>query len=253
MSTPFAIFLKKKLRRIVIPFLVFGLLSVGLKYVGNSFTCNGSIDLADALFGIIQGHSYWFLYTLMWLMTVSLMIKNKRVLLTMSVAAIIVCALTDIESVEFFTLGRTVYYFPYFIVGLFFRQGYGVVRKMSNKYKAFAAVALGLGYLFAMIHGTVGENASCYVIALFGSLAVWFGVLCFSRFDLRLLKHFGHYSLQYYLNHLLIMLPCYYIGGKAFTPPILQLLTIWVLGITISWLMLMFEKRFAITRACCGL
>lgn len=253
LNTPFSLFLKKKLRRIVIPFFVFGLLSVSLKYAAAPFTRNGSIDMAEALLGIIQGHSYWFLYTLMLLMTVSLLVKNKWMLLTMSVISISICALTDIESVNLFTIGRTVYYFPYFIFGLFLRQGYGLIKKMSHKYKIFAAFVLGLGYILAMIYGTVSEGASCYVIALLGSLMVWFSVLCLVQFNLRLLKHFGRYSLQYYLNHLLIMLPCYHFGGKTFALPILQLLTIWLLGIAVSWLMLMFEKRFAITRACCGL
>lgn len=220
LETPFVVFLKKKAKRLIVPFFVFALLNVGLRYMFSSVTHGGSIVLTDALWDVVQGHNYWFLYSLMWIMTVTLLVKNKIALLVLASLDIICCLLTDIESLKLFTIGRTVYYFPFFIVGMLLRQGYAVVKRMTLNSIVVTTLLLIFGYMLAMMYGTVGENASAYLIGLFGSFAVWFTTLPLTaKCELKPLKHFGRYSLQYYLNHLLIMLPCYYIGGKLFTPP----------------------------------
>lgn len=253
LETPFAVFVKKKAKRIIVPFIVFCMLSIGLRSISSSFTNGGKIILQEALWGALQGHYYWFLYSLIWIMMVTLAVKNKLILSLLAAFAVVCCALTDIELVKFFTIGRTVYYFPFFIVGLFFRQWYRLLKQTTKRNIGLTTVLLAAVYVLAMKYGKIGESAAAYAIGLSGSLTAWFTVLCLSRFNMNLLRHFGRYSLQYYLNHLLIMLPCYYIGGHTFTPPILQLLTIAILGIMISRIMLQVEKRFAFTRACCGL
>ena len=68
-----------------------------------------------------------------------------------------------------------------------------------------------------------------------------------------LLKHFGHYSLQYYLNHLLIMLPVYYVAKFMPIPPVLQLLMIWVVATVISLVMLKVQMKFKVFRLLCGI
>ena len=111
---------------------------------------------------------------------------------------------------------------------------------------------------FMMIRDT-WSGICRYMVPLTGSLLVW-GIACLCRSQVRflyqmqkILGHFGRYSLQYYLNHLLIMLPIYILASKLPGIPMLQLVVIWVLGIMVSWVMLMVQKRVRLFRMICGL
>lgn len=67
-------------------------------------------------------------------------------------------------------------------------------------------------------------------------------------------KHFGKYSIQYYLNHLLIILVCYHIAKFAgFSSMIASWGVIVLSAIAISWVMLVVEMKIAFMRKLCGL
>lgn len=98
-----------------------------------------------------------------------------------------------------------------------------------------------------------------YIVPLSGSGFVWgaASILAGSARPQNLTKplvYFGRYSLQYYLNHLLIMLPLYYaVGWLRLSNPLLSLLLIFAGGVTGSWVMLQVEKRIGLLRSLSGL
>lgn len=215
-------FMSKKARRIVVPFLVFSLLSVGLKFTFSSFTRSGEIDMAVSLYGIVQGHSYWFLYSLMWFMVVAWLIKRIDILIMLSMVSIVACLTTDIESETTFTIGRSVYYFPFFCIGYCLRPLYGKLTVNGSWSQFWVIALLGALYVISVLYKGDNEIVALYAVTLSGSLMTWEVTRWMAlRWDCLALKHFGHYSLQYYLNHLLIMLPIYYFASRVIsTPPI---------------------------------
>ena len=246
---PFAEFAKKKAWRLVVPWLVFCLLSLTLKVVFGSVTRHGAIDLSAALLDILQGHSYWFLYALTIIMVVCRMARNKWALGTLCIVSVSACAFTHIRDVNAFEMGRIVYYFPLFCFGMMLRHVYARIAACSVR--TITIVTLLLMVIFVM-SAQSSSGIMDYLPALSGSMMTWGMVLLLRNYKMSMVCHFGRYSLQYYLNHLLIMLPCYY-AAKLIAPPILQLLTIWLLGIGISYVMLRVEMRFRFLRKLCGL
>ncbi len=111
-----------------------------------------------------------------------------------------------------------------------------------------------LCYVGLMMAREAWRGIALYAVPLAGSLLVWgIACLCTSTPLQRVLAHFGRYSLQYYLNHLLIMLVFYILASKLPVCPLVQLLVIWILGTATSWVMLMVQKRVKVLRMICGL
>lgn len=240
-------FVKKKLWRLIVPWIGFSIITVMLRIVFSSFTRSGEISVATSLFDIVQGHYYWFLYALTFIMIVCRLVTKQLALIGLSIFSVVCCILFDIRNVTFFEMGRIIYFFPYFCIGMFIQYHYKMISDWSMYKITMLVFILVLIYATAM---SIQKECMVYIVALSGSLLTWGGSILLSHKNMAFLKHFGKYSLQYYLNHLLIMLPCYYFA--KFTP-YLQLLTIYVTGIGMSFIMLKIEMRFAFTRRLCGL
>lgn len=249
----FGEFLNKKTKRLVIPFFVFAFLAVALKYIFSSFTRSGAVDLVDGLYDIVQGHHYWFLYSLMWIMVAVRLIKIRYVLIGLSAVSVALCVTTPIHGIGAWSIGRTIYYFPFFVLGYCLRPAYG--RLVTTDLRTQVAIILSLGILYAIsVLCKQYSFVALYAVTILGSLTTWYFTCLITKHSrCAVLKHFGKYSLQYYLNHLLIMLPIYYAVNQLITPPILQLLTIWSSGVLFSWTMLLIEKKFKFTRFLCGI
>lgn len=256
-NSDFVTFIRNKTNRLIIPLLTFGVISISLKYAFSRFTHGGEINILNGLYDIIQGHYYWFLYSLMWIMLFVFVIKKSFLLLAACTLSILCCILTDIKDVQFFTIGRTIYYLPFFSLGLFFHQFSSAMKKYFKNVKNYILLLAVTVFIYAI--SVKMEDASklivLYIMPLTGSILTCGIVLLLSKYtslSMNGLKHFGRYSLQYYLNHLLIMLPIYYVAGMI-TPPYLQLLTIWTVAIIVSFIMLNIEKRIKWLRYLCGL
>ncbi len=247
----------KKCRRLFVPWLAFSVLSLALRVVFSSFTHHGAVDVAEALWGIVQGRSYWFLYSLMCLLLLCQLVRRDWALWLLAAASVALGLWCDLPGFEPFTLGRTAYYLPFFVFGTLLRRKIegGGNSSCLRKPKVYAWVAVFLlCYVGLMAAREAWRGIPLYAVPLAGSLLVW-GVacLCTSTPVQRVLAHFGRYSLQYYLNHLLIMLPFYILASKLPVCPLAQLLLIWTLGTAASWAMLMVQKKVKVFRMICGL
>lgn len=257
----FGEFLQKKASRLVIPYLAFGLLTVILRMLFGAFTHSGAIDIGEGLTAIATGQYYWFLYTLLLLLIAARLIKSRIILSAVALLSVIICLYTDIQQISIFTFGRTVYFFFFFACGILLRKWYPwITERRWGGVIILTCTSLFI-YVISIYPSDISGIAIIqkYVIPLSGSAFVWgaASILAGSTRTqdvTKLLVHFGRYSLQYYLNHLLIMLPLYYMVGKLqLSNPLLSLLLIFAGGVVVSWIMLRIEKQTPLLRFLCGL
>lgn len=249
----FKVFIRKKMLRLALPWLTFSILSVALRIIFSSFTHSGGINILDGLYDIIQGHYYWFLYALIVIMIICYIVKNPIIMSAFCLISVVCCLVTEIKDINAFTIGRIVYYFPFFCLGLFLKRFYRKI--IDNKIISMILLCVFIiSYAISIIWiNSAGRAINFYVVTLSGSLLTWGIAIWLSQWKMSVFKHFGHYSLQYYLNHLLIMLPIYYIVNLIPVLPILQLLAIWIIATAISFIMLKIQLRFKILRLLCGI
>lgn len=155
-------------------------------------------------------------------------------------------------------------YYPWFLVGFLLKIIYGKVREIVSNLNTTITTLLSV-VMLAVI-------SAIYPISnnpLFLKLIMPLGI-CLSIWDLSLIlaknqskvlvkiqtlfSFYGKYSLQYYLNHLLILLPCYYAGTIIyFYSQVLSLVMIFLMAIIISTIMLFFERKIPYIKYLCGL
>ena len=216
----FAELTRKKFSRLFVPWLFFCLLSVAFRILCSPFTRSGSLDLVEAGSNILRGDYYWFLYSLMCILVICNLVRNDKALCVLSLCFAAISLHYEMTNLYFVALGRAVYYLPFFVLGSFLRHFYGHIVSPLQKPKIYLSVMLlAACYTCLMPLREDACSVSRYIVPIVGSLFVWcLACLCKSGVQ-TLFGHFGRYSLQYYLNHLLIMLPCYY-AAKLITPPL---------------------------------
>lgn len=260
-----SVFISKKIPRLVIPYISFGLLVISTKMLFAPFTHSGAPDLLTSLLNIVTGRSYWFLYALFLIMiTCKVVCSWKRYqtysLFFLSLVFIVISLILRNEGIkQSSTFYRYFFFLPFFASGYFFKKFYSVIRPLVFNY--YYIIMLVFAILFILDNILLSPKAPffIYLQALLGIFFCWALGCGISRVPLfvypnRLLSYFGVYSLQFYVNHLLIMLPCFYVASFAKLPnPYLSLFCIFLLAIFIAWIMLLFEKKWSWSRWLCGL
>lgn len=259
-------FLTKKLSRLIIPYIVFGIVSTTLRILFSSFTHSGAPTLIEALFRILSGRTYWFLYVLFFILitcrlTNFLRLKHEYALAVLTgifILSYIVLRQTNLCPTNAFM--RYIFFLPFFSLGYFLKKRYLSVKTFSDKYKIILFALFSL--LFTINNISPYSHTSfifTYINALLGCSAIWCLGLIIDSINrtpkLRMLfTHFGKYSLQYYTNHLLIMLLCYYsVFYMNFSNPWICLGIVFLSALAISWTMLLIEKQWSWSRYLCGL
>lgn len=112
-------FIEKKFKRILLPYLFFGLLTLVLKAFGGS-AINGTESLGEGIYKLLlHGGNYWFLYVLFLVFATYPWLK--KILITWqseAVFAVVVLTLRQITPVTtIFSFSTLLYYLPYFITG----------------------------------------------------------------------------------------------------------------------------------------
>lgn len=258
-------FLGKKFKRILLPYLVFNVVAIGLKVVAESFSRSGEEDVIAKLFSLTYGGGYWFLYALMVIMIVCRLSAHRAYLPFLATASVVATLLMPEGAPQI--VSRICYYTAFFILGINIKKVYHWVVGLGTSTVAWcAAISLAL---YSVMCGAKPTNISelangggilalvlyKYIMQLVGCLAVWtMSITLAKKWQMSVLMHFGKYSLQYYLNHMLIMLGCYYFAKFLNLPfPILSWLLIFILGVFISWCMLQIEKFLPLFRKLSGL
>lgn len=255
----FGVFIKKKASRLVVPYLAFGFLSITLRYIFSSFTNGGTITWIDSLLKLLNGEYYWFLYTLLLVMILMQLLNRQKFIYAVSVSCVVLCLLTDARSINIMTLGKVVYYLSFFGLGIWIKQNYSSLLAIYAQRRSFIGMCTTGLFALSFINtgGGIGGLIEQYINPLLGVIMAWIASMEMANRNWKLCDvfvHFGHYSLQYYLNHLLIMLPLYYMASKLSSfHPLIPLFVIFVCAVAISFIMLKVEKSMRITRFLCAL
>lgn len=249
------LFAKKKLMRLLVPYVIFSVASQGLRFLASGFSHSGETPgIADSVLKIITGQTYWFLYALLLVMITARVVSNKWCRTMLVCAIVAVFLVYDLEAAAGFLLGKTLRFGIWFFIGIGLRDVYHIVSPvLKNVWLLIASLII---YCVLCIF-EFNKFSLVYLAPMAGCCLFWsLSVVVAGKDSIvnNVLEHFGKYSLQYYLNHLLIMLGCYIAASKLPTDiPSLQLVFIFSMGVAISWVMLQIELHIPLLRKLSGL
>lgn len=247
-------FLHKKTQRLLLPWLTFSILSILLRVVFSSIT-HGHIDnfFETFLMNIVCGNYFWFLYALFIMMALTKIICQKNVLMTVGFLLFLLQLLMVTYNYairpNILCLSRVIHFYPWFIIGYLLKEYYSSLTAFVENNKLgctiYSFTSLVLMLFFVLLGGTLVEYivlpflgvTSLYIIAVLITITK-------NNIINRIFIFFGKYSLQYYLNHLLVMLGCYYVGSYFFSiSPVVSLLVIFLTAMLVSTMILWTERK----------
>lgn len=129
---PIASFYKKKIRRILVPFVAFSLLKILYAvFVSAEFRHGGSTILEQLKFSFLVGTQYWFAYAIMGLFLLAPLFWTRgggtlpRSLIALIVSYLVVLVITVMGTnpvPNYFQMQEIIYYLPYFAFGCLLNQ-----------------------------------------------------------------------------------------------------------------------------------
>lgn len=260
-TTPMGIFIQKKVKRLVIPYFFFAVISLMLRLLFSKYT-NGEIELWEGLLKVLTGGYYWFLYSLMIIMFTSLIFNKIHCgLPILLVLSFLINYIYEDNLTSLFTLNRTLPLISFFVLGGWIRINYSKILMMSNRNLLLIALLSCSFYVIPVVMEPFHIDSPIlkkFIWPLSGSIFIWTSLVVACRHaSMKVISHFGKHSLQYYLNHLLIMLPIYYIAYysqiKFSISHSLTLFLIFLFAVLFSFVILIIEQRIKMLHTCFGL
>lgn len=247
--------LRKKGVRLILPYVTFSLLLVSLRVL-RQLMIGGGIDYNQIL-GLFTGENYWFLYSLFLTMVICSFSQKTIYLITICILAMILIASTNVVNISVCTVGRTVYYIPFFIVGNYIRSIYRFLNRINMVPITIAAFSSTIIFYFIFEPSLrLHLDLQHYPVKFVGCILTWAMSLLVMKSGL-LLKffgYFGRYSLQYYLNHQLFIAILFVIVPMiGIIKPVTALFSIFILAVGISSIMLLIEQKVPVLSLICGL
>lgn len=245
-------FFGKKVRRLLVPYVSFGAIVMLLHIVLAKYTISGTYSFKEAIIFLFTGGTYWFLYVLFLIMMVVRLCRFHHGYLILALSCIVVSLIFDDMSL-FFT--RFFNYMPFFIAGIYIRRYYPKIRLLVYNYLPFFTIVAGILFIITYLVMPV----TVFIGRILGTSVFLF--LCMyinekSSFG-RLASYFGKYSLQYYINHLLIGTVAIKMSSLfIFDSPLsgyVQWLIVFLLMMTFSLIGLEIQKRSKYLRLISGL
>lgn len=253
-------FLQKKAKRLFVPWVVFVILSITLRILASSFSRSHVEGFFQELISaIITGKFFWFLYVLLIIMIITKLLRYRYLLCILGGAFIVIYVLGIAPSLRYLNMNKVIMYFPWFVAGILIKKYYPIISSFFNdKLNMFVIISI---ILFIFMFLSMNNWIEIRFARLLSSVVLCWAIWIFSKWSLYaangemiLLTHFGRYSLQYYLNHILILLPCFYLGAVFYTySQFISLIVIFLSALTMSWLMLKIESMHSLSRSLCGL
>ncbi len=200
------LFFKEKISRLIVPYAFFSLLFLIKRNLTSSITGHQPIAFGDFLYSLLIGENYWFLWTLFFMLCVYKLARKY----TFSMIAILFAVLFYFFEASLpFSIGRLFQLSCFFVVGV-------LIRKKYAEFKRFSCNLLGLLFFIALFWASLLMNEYFlfyhFISPLLGAISMWILSVMISPISsvTKVLSHFGKYSLQYYLNHLLIITLAFY-------------------------------------------
>lgn len=137
-------FIKKKAKKILLPYFFFGILSLLLHAFGGA-AVNGTEPVGEGIRKILfHGGNYWFLYVLFIIFAIypwmEKVIRNRKMMFTLSIMLLLWKDMVKLPDLFCFT--TVVYYLPYFVTGHCMAEMIGGYSKRGRRISAVSALLL---------------------------------------------------------------------------------------------------------------
>ena len=245
-------FLKKKFLRLMIPYLSFSVLSLGLKLVFSSFT-RSSVDLFSSIYGIVcEGKYFWFLYVMFEvLITIEFLKLLKLKIVYMWMVAIALYLLGSALNTNFLCLNRFGYYLIFTLIGMACYKSKSYIDVFLQRWYIVSLLLVIFVGLF-LLRGSqvlILKEICRYALAICGTGLTYSLCLMIKKAQCRftsLLSYIGIISLPVYLVHMINQLPIYYLVAKMDLPlPIISVVMIFMITTIITYFMVEIMLRIS--------
>lgn len=262
-------FILKKVKRILVPYIFFGILTLLFKAFGGS-AINGVVSVGEGIIKFIfRGGNYWFLYVLFFTFAAYPWIQKvcdswqKEVLLALFV--LIIRQFSDITTI--FLIGTLLYYLPFFVTGKIIFQNYLGYAELSKCTKVITILVGTLSYIlldYIQIKSVIELGVILSFVRAMAIISVLYILVTFVLKDNikvnAIIYNFvidcSKYSLQLYLFNGYLMTALRIIVCNVFhiTTPIVIVGVIWVGNLEITLFVCKhILPRVPILKALCGL
>ena len=209
------VFIKKKLSRLIIPYLTFSITDLAIRIILPTFV-NRPTNIYDGIKKILlYGGEYWFLYTLFLIFILYIQIDKlcKNNVNIKKILIVFFYLISCIKLPSLFTINKIVIYLPYFILGTIIKDNIEKISFFIKENKEIEIMLLLLSLASTILYTTFGISLSIkwtysWIAVITGCL-FWFIIsnkINKKKFRKMLIKC-GRYSLQLYLfnGYLLVL------------------------------------------------
>lgn len=230
-------FVINKFKRLVIPYLFFGILYVAPIVVLLNITNDSYFVycVRDIIFGQDSRH-LWFLTTLFLIFMVAMFLKPRD--LKTSIVTIFICGLSFIISkfVHITIIQQFLGNIVFFYIGYFLSLLYKFYNK---KYlKIFLAIIFTIIYCICFIF-----NVQMDILKFIGVIFGFFVLFCLPIIKNKVMNIFKEYSMGIYLFHPMIIYVLYYLLINYNLNPYIQSIMITIISVIISIVLTYLLKR----------
>lgn len=170
-------FCKKKIQRILIPFLFMSCLKLIFNNFISSVYAHGE-DIGYQLFdAFICGKLYWFCYALLVMYAIAPLLWNRKlriwIVLIGSLAVNVFLNISNIELTYVLQIENAIYQMPFFVTGMLLAQ-YDIFRKPVSNIKRMSSSLAALIIASAMIYTELVLGIDDYVINFIMGLSIMY-------------------------------------------------------------------------------
>ena len=213
-------FIRKKIDRILVPYLVFGMMAIFMHSSGIG-AVNGKSTIGGGFINLLlHGGYYWFLYVLFIIFAIYPILESVLEKLWHAILLIAVLVFVDyyIELPVVFKLDSVIYHLPFFIIGKTMADYILRMKEMKIRSAIFTTLSMSVVYLVLDTIGRWGGDfpglrfvrALSMMLLLF-YLSVWMNNMRKQSTTVEkavsFLETCSKYSLQLYLFNGFIMVP----------------------------------------------
>lgn len=253
-------YLLKRFKRLLIPYFGFAFIALFLRLAAGSITRSQTQLLGGIIDIVFYAKEYWFLFVLFVITVLFKWLRKSTTSMSVWIGSgVSFLLIAHFEPIELFHIDRITYFSIFVIMGYLASKYHSMVNEYLEK--RFMPILLFLVYIVFFvffIHCHEGFikfilNAFLAVIAISFFYSISFGMSKCKNL-LMILTHFSVYSLQYYLFHILLCLPVYYLVAFLHIPfPVISMIIIFLSLVILSRLILLAVMNFPVIYPVVGL
>lgn len=240
-------FIKKRVCRLLVPYLIFGLFYVAPVMIFFHFTSDNYFSyIIHGILLSLDSRHLWFILALFWINIIAIMTKslyNKhQTFILLLINSLILCLVSKYFPFEF-RLQSAAFYQFFFFLGMAF-----------NKYYDWLEEKLPLKPLFSIFFGAflilqfyLNPSSLKIIDAVLGSLMILLFSMTFGKQDLpSFINHIAKNSYGIYLFHPMIIYILFHYTYRLNISPFILCFSIFVISFILSYLLTLIVRKIKI-------